>query len=49
MSNIEHWGLMTGGLDERPEFMGYAGRLRERPALARVFAKDAELAAKMQG
>ena len=43
------WGLMTGGLDKRPEFTSYAGRLRERPALARVFAKDAELAAKMQG
>lgn len=43
------WGLMTGGLDDRPEFAAYAARLRERPALQRVFAKDAELAAGMQG
>ncbi len=42
------WGLMTGGLDKRPEFTAYASRLRSRPALARVFAKDAELVARMQ-
>jgi glutathione S-transferase len=43
------WGLMTGGLAERPEFTSYAARLRARPALVRVFAKNAERAAKLQG
>jgi glutathione S-transferase len=39
------WGMMTKALPERPEFVAYAARLRERPALQRVYAKDAELAA----
>ena len=37
--------LMTGGVTARPELTEYAARLRERPALGRVFAKDAELVA----
>lgn len=42
------WGLMAGPLDPRPEFTAYAERLKARPALQRVFAKDAELASRMQ-
>jgi hypothetical protein len=30
---------------ERPEFLAYAGRLAERPALRRAIEKDEELAA----
>lgn len=39
------WGMLTGALEARPEFAAYAERLRARPALQRVFAKSAELAA----
>jgi glutathione S-transferase len=39
------WGLMFKLLPERPEFMAYAGRLGERPALQRATVLDQELAA----
>jgi glutathione S-transferase len=39
------WGLMFKLLPERPEFMAYADRLGERPALQRATALDQELAA----
>ncbi len=39
------WGMMIKALPERPEFTAYVARLRERQALQRVYAKDAELAA----
>jgi len=35
------WGMMSGSVQERPEFAAYASRLRARPALQRVFAADA--------
>ena len=38
------FGMMFKGLPERPEFVAYAGRLGERPALKRASEKDAELA-----
>jgi glutathione S-transferase len=38
------WGMMIKAIPERPEILAYTGRLRERPALQRVYAKDAELA-----
>ena len=37
------WGMMFKLLPERPEFVAYAGRLAERPALQRAMAKDKEL------
>ena len=43
------WGMMTGGIPQRPEFVAYTGRLAERPALQRAEAKDAELAATLAG
>lgn len=39
------WGMMTGALPARPEITAYVDRLKQRPALARVYAKDAELVA----
>jgi glutathione S-transferase len=42
------WALMTGGVAERPEFTAYADRLKARPALQRVFVRDAEQTAKLQ-
>jgi glutathione S-transferase len=39
------WGQLSGSLPERPEILAYTSRLRTRPALERVFAKDAELVA----
>jgi glutathione S-transferase len=41
------WGMMTKAIPERPEIVAYTGRLCERPALQRVYAKDAELAASL--
>jgi glutathione S-transferase len=43
------WGMMTGAIPQRPEFMAYTGRLAARPALQRAEAKDVELAATMAG
>jgi glutathione S-transferase len=43
------WGLMVGAVPERPEIVAYTSRLAERPALQRVQAKDAELAASLGG
>ena len=40
------YGMMFKGLPERPEFLAYAGRLAQRPALKRATEKDAELMAK---
>jgi glutathione S-transferase len=39
------WGMHFKLLPERPEFVAYAGRLGQRPALQRAEAKDRELAA----
>jgi glutathione S-transferase len=39
------WGMMVKAIPQRAEFLAYTGRLAQRPALKRVFAKDAELAA----
>ena len=39
------WGMQFKLLPERPEFLAYAARLGERPALQRAEAKDKELAA----
>jgi glutathione S-transferase len=39
------WGMQFKLLPERPEFVAYAGRLAQRPALRRSEAKDKELAA----
>jgi glutathione S-transferase len=39
------WGMQFKLLPERPEFVAYAARLGERPALRRAEAKDRELAA----
>jgi glutathione S-transferase len=39
------WGTVTKALPERPEIAAYAGRLKDRPALQRAFARDAELVA----
>lgn len=41
-SNIQ-WGTMTKALPPRKEFEAYGKRLMERPALKRVFEKDAEM------
>ena len=38
------WGMMFGILPKRPEFVAYAGRLEQRPALKRAIALDQELA-----
>jgi glutathione S-transferase len=38
------WGMMFGLLPKRPEFVAYAGRLEQRPALKRAVALDQELA-----
>jgi glutathione S-transferase len=38
------WGVQFKLMPERPEFVAYARRLGERPALQRATAKDAELA-----
>jgi glutathione S-transferase len=39
------WGMAFKLLPQRPEFVTYAGRLAERPALQRAESKDHELAA----
>jgi glutathione S-transferase len=39
------WGVQFKLLPERPEFVAYAARLAQRPALQRAEAKDKELAA----
>ena len=40
------WGMRFKGVPERPEFVAYAKRLKERPAAKRATAKDQDLAAK---
>jgi glutathione S-transferase len=37
------WGMATRALPQRAEFVAYADRLAARPAMQRVYAKDAEL------
>jgi len=37
------WGMMFKLMPERPEFVAYAERLAQRPALQRAMAKDKEL------
>ena len=39
------WGMATKAVPAREEFKSYTERLGERPALQRVYAKDAELVA----
>lgn len=39
------WGMMFKLLPERPEFVGYIGRLEQRPALQRAVALDEALMA----
>lgn len=39
------WGMATGAVPPHDAFKAYTDRLRERPALQRVYAKEAELAA----
>jgi glutathione S-transferase len=39
------WGMAVKGLPQRPEFVAYSQRFDARPALKRVYAKDAELVA----
>ncbi|MGH6894436.1 MAG: glutathione S-transferase family protein [Dongiaceae bacterium] len=41
------WGTMMKAMPERPEFGAYLGRLRERPALQRSFAKNQALYAEL--
>jgi len=41
------WGTMMKAVPERPEFNAYIGRLRERPALQRSFAKNQALYAEL--
>jgi glutathione S-transferase len=43
------WGMMTKVIPERPEILTYTERLRARAASERAFAKDAELAATLNG
>lgn len=42
------WGMMTKAIPDRPELLAYTQRLRERPALRRVYEKDAELVKQQQ-
>lgn len=37
------WGMFTGGIEARPAFTAYIGRLRERPAARRASAADNSL------
>ena len=37
------WGMFTGGIEARPAFTAYIGRLRERPAARRASAADDSL------
>ena len=41
------WGTLMKSVPERPEFSAYLGRLRQRPALQRAFARNQELYAKL--
>lgn len=43
------WAMMAGAVPQRADLAAYLTRLRDRPALQRVFAKDAELVAARQG
>jgi glutathione S-transferase len=41
------WGTLQKAVPERPEFIAYMGRLRQRPALQRSFAKNQALYAEL--
>ena len=41
------WGSLMKAVPERPEFAAYMGKLRERPAAQRSFAKNQALFAKL--
>jgi glutathione S-transferase len=41
------WGLMTKGIEARPAFTAYLGRVSERPAFKRMAAQNEELAKKL--
>jgi glutathione S-transferase len=45
MGSAVRWGMLTKLLPERPEFLAYAGRLSERPALQRSMQQQATLTA----
>jgi glutathione S-transferase len=45
MGSAVRWGMLTKLLPERPEFLAYAGRLSERPALQRSMQQQATLPA----
>lgn len=45
IGSILRWGMMFKLLPERPEFMAYAHRLAQRPALRRAETKDQEIMA----
>jgi glutathione S-transferase len=42
-----HWGGFMKAIPERPEFSAYVGRLQQRPALQRSFAKNQALYAEL--
>ncbi len=42
-----HWGGFMKAIPERPEFAAYVGRLQQRPALQRSFAKNQALYAEL--
>jgi glutathione S-transferase len=44
MGSAVCWGMLTKLLPERPEFLGHASRLSERPALQRTMRQEAALA-----
>ena len=41
------WGMMVKALPERPDFMAYSQRLKERPAWQRAMAKNQQLYAEL--
>ena len=43
------WGIGTKAVPERPELVAYVDRMMKRPALRRVYAKDAEFVAAQAG
>jgi glutathione S-transferase len=43
MGSAVRWGMFMKLLPERPEFLAYAGRMNERPALQRMMEQEAAL------
>lgn len=46
LGSAVRWTMLFGLLPERPEFLAYAARLVERPALQRATARDKEIEAR---